>query len=386
VTTRTIRVTGHDAEGNTTNVDIQVDVTNPVSVGVTAFQFGTASQKASLPTSGPAWDRLYAEATATLGTVNLGDQNSFAHQRVLAGALTYWRNGTGRGKAATEAAILGAMGSEVNNSQSALAAMRTLGGILLAAKLVGLSDSAIGANGQTYGVWRQSLPDKSMSTSGPQRWATPRKCTVDAGNNWGGYARWSTAMMAIVNQDQALFNQVIRSQRQFLGDMSMGPMTFTYSADVDPARTNKLAMWLAPDWAYSQGIVQRSATRPDLDGINLEDACRDADGPPLSGITGSGISYCGESLDGTAMLTAILILCGYTDAATWGQNGLLRNARSIEAVNGWNALFTAYSSYEPVTRLIRYLTNSTSIAVAAETAPGRASLHMDWLTSGSWLK
>jgi len=88
-----------------------------------------------LPMSGPAWDKLAADATGPWGTPNLSDTNSDHDVLTLAGALYAVRTGDLGTRARVEAAIIAAMGTDENGSLLALS--RNLLAYVLAADIIG---------------------------------------------------------------------------------------------------------------------------------------------------------------------------------------------------------------------------------------------------------
>ena len=90
---------------------------------------------AALPTSGPAWESLFAAAQQPTNAPNLADQNDATNVRVLAKALVYARTGEEHYRSEVWSACQAVIGTEVGGSTLALG--RELAAYVLAADLVG---------------------------------------------------------------------------------------------------------------------------------------------------------------------------------------------------------------------------------------------------------
>jgi hypothetical protein len=109
-----------------------------VGASIPAFADGIWISEAeimALPMSGPAWDKLAADATGPWGTPNISDSGSEHDVLTLAGALYAVRTGDLETRARVEAAIIAAVGTEGN--ESLLSLSRNLLAYVLAADIIG---------------------------------------------------------------------------------------------------------------------------------------------------------------------------------------------------------------------------------------------------------
>jgi hypothetical protein len=167
-----------------------------------------AAEIRALPTSGPAWQALLAEAEEPLTAPNLSDQDDLADTRVLAKALAYARTGDERYRREVIAAVAAAQGTERGGRVLALA--RNLLGYVVAADLVGLPAS----EDRAFRAWLDGV--RSAELDGATLVSTHEKRP----NNWGTHAGASRLAAALYLGDREDLCRAARVFRGWLGDRS----------------------------------------------------------------------------------------------------------------------------------------------------------------------
>ena len=376
--------TGWPAVGSTT------ETTGGTAVPGTMFI--QSSSLAALPTTGAPWTALVAKSTADPGSGNLGALDQTHPMAVFSIALRWARDGGGLGRDYVINEIKAVMGTESSAGQP-LNPYRTLGAYVMAADLVDMPGSTVGANGQTFDAWMQSWPNKVIP--GQTNWNTVEKCSRTSGNNWGACAR--TSLLAVLlwlrkrglqpsgHDRETLITQCLNWYKRFVGDTGV-PNTFTATGAYQ-------SNWAVSTYPGSQGVINpvsmtvRSGVT--LDGANVEDASRST----FPDKNGAGKHYQYESLDSAMAFITLAINAGYTDAAGWGNNGVRRNYRYF-IVNGLTAPDSDFHHFmwmQPT--MANYLFSGLGFPIPTGYPADRAqrrmlTTHTDWLTSSgsTWLK
>lgn len=357
------------------------------------FLLLTDADLTALPTSGTAWNRLVAKASTDPGTPNLGNLDQPEPAACLSVALRYAKDGGGLGKARCVSFVQAAMGTESGAAQP-LNPYRVIGTIMQIADLVGMTGAEVGRNGQTFNAWVQSLPYKVIP--GQTNWNTLWKCSDTSGNNWGACARTSLLACALWMVKKgltptgvpsgapatagALRDAVIARFKRWCGDTSV-PNTFVATGAFQSS-------WAVTAYPGSQGPINpvSSLVRSgvSLDGAQAEDASRST----FPTTTGAGQHYQYESLESAVVAIAFLVNNGYSDAKTYGSNGVRRNYQYMMR----NNLTTPSSDYHDYFSMqwpvVNWLWN---IGFPSRTITGAQrrllTTHTDWLTSSgsTWL-
>lgn len=160
---------------------------------------------ARLPTTGPAWERLFLEANQPLGTPDLANQDDPTNVRVFAKALVYARTGIERYREEVIEACMAAIGTEGGET---LALGRELMAYVLAADLVSLPPE----EDQRFRAWLATLPGRVIGDR------TLRSTHEDRPNNWGTHAGASRLAVAIYLGDSEEMARSAQVFRGWLGD------------------------------------------------------------------------------------------------------------------------------------------------------------------------
>ena len=257
----------------------------------------SAAEIASLPTFGPAWDNLKAEADQPTGTPDLSDQDDDVNVRVLAKALVFARTGDGGYRDAVIEACMAAKGTEAGGRTLALG--RELIAYVIAADLVKLPAE----QDQQFRAWLRQTLNENLDGR------TLQSTHEERPNNWGTHAGGSRAAVAVYLGDQAEIDRTARVLKGWLGDRS-SYAGFEYG-DLD---------WQA-DPNSPVGINLKGSTKDGhpIDGV-LPDEQRRAGGfqwpPPKE-------NYVYEALQGILAQAIILSRVGY-DVWNWEDKAILR--------------------------------------------------------------
>jgi hypothetical protein len=335
--------------------------------------FITRAELESKPTSGAGWAFLKASAdTSSWGAVNLADQNSLTQSYVLAGALVYARTGITSYRDKVISYIKRVPGTETDGTDQLLNLARTLYGYVVAADLVGMPQSTVCNNGQT---WRQFLEGiRTRSIPGNSRWPTLEITSIDTASNWGAYSLSSHLAVSYALNDTAAIQRDINIVKRYLGDSTSPAPVFRPTSAY--TTNNNGATWdMSP--TMQRGINPASATDGRAGAI-VEDILRDGSGSvrcctPVS----SGITYSEEAMDGLFSTMQLLRAHG-VDLRDF-QNSAAKRAYHYFATHGGPGPYSL-SRYLPY--FINYL-YGTSYATSVEDRPYRHMGYGSWLFSGS---
>jgi hypothetical protein len=301
---------------------------------------------AALPRTGPAWDALLREASATLGAPDLADQDSRANVRLLAKALVSVRTDDAGLRDEVLAALDAVRGTE--RGASALAVCRELTGYLLAADIVGLDPPRRAA----FSRWLREL--RSSRFDGQ----TIAEIHERRPNNWGTHAGASRIAMALYLGDLRELTRAIDVFRGWLGE----PGAYTGFR------------FGSPDWQPEHGPVfginPVGTTRHgrSLDGVLPDDqrrAGRFRWPPPRE-------NYVYEALQGAITQAQLLDRAGF-DAWAWGERALLRAFEWLYDIADFPA--AGDDSWQP--HLINWA-YCTHFPVSVPARPGKAVGYTDW--------
>lgn len=272
----------------------------------------------SLPTSGSAWERVFAEATTPYATPDLSDQDDDADTRTLAKALVGVRISRedliGEARRALRAVTYGAS----ENGANSLAVARGLVAYVFAADILNLAvrDPALDSD---FRAKLRTLRDADLSGR------TLISTHEDRPNNWGTHAGATRVAIALYLGDETDLSEAARVHRIWLGEEATGDR-FHFGA----------LSWQA-DEAHPVGINPRNASRDgiDIDGAQPEEMRRGGSlaNPPRR--TG----YPWEALQGATVTTELLATHGYPNAWSWGDNALGRSVDYLRRLDlehdGW---------------------------------------------------
>lgn len=304
-----------------------------------------------LPTSGPAWDKLKADADRTLGTPNLANQDDMTNVWVLAKALVYVRTGDPSYRDAVIAACMAAIGTEAGGETLALG--RELAAYVIAADLVGLPPE----EDARFRAWLGTVRNLIMKDG-----RTLIQCNEQRPNNWGNMAGASRLAVAAYLGDAADFARAAAIFKGWLGDRS-SYASFKYGA-LD---------WQA-DPTQPVGINPHGAQRDghSIDGVLPDDQRRNALAggafywpPPKEG-------YVWESLQGAIAQAIMLRRAGYP-VLDWENNALLRAYRWLHEQADFPA--EGDDTWQP------YLVNAlyqTAFPTVTPSLPGKNVGYTDW--------
>ena len=289
----------------------------------------------SLPTSGPAWERLFAEASAPYQRLDLSDQDDLADTRTLAKALV----GTRLARAGLIDDVRSALrevthgGSDRNASTLSLG--RALTAYVLSADIIDLAaiDPSLDADfrRKLEALRRTSYQGRSLIST-----------HEDRPNNWGTHAGAARVAIALYLGDEADLAAAAAVHRGWLGERS-SYAGFQFGA----------LSWQA-DESRPIGINRRGATRSgiNIDGALPEEMRRGGTLAARPAPTG----YPWEALQGATVTTELLARNGYPNAWSWGDSALVRAIdflRRLDAAYGgwwangddrWNVWLVNYGS------------------------------------------
>ena len=266
-----------------------------------------------LPTSGPAWDTVLAEANTTTGLPAISNQDDKTDTTTLAKALVGVRLGDQNYIAQARANVMAAIGTEQGGETLALG--RNLAPYVIAADLVGLDPD----QDTQFRAWlRQTLTEVLGDGRSLQGTHEVRP------NNWGTMAGGSRAAVAAYLGDQNEMARTAQIFKGWLGDRS-SYAGFKYGE----------LSWQA-DPNNPVGINPLGATKDghSIDGALPEEMRRGGSfqWPPV--VTG----YPWEALQGAVVEAEILSRAGY-NAWQWQDQALLRAVQFLYTLgSGWEAV------------------------------------------------
>ena len=301
----------------------------------------------SLPTEGPAWDRLLVDAARSTDTPNLSNQDDMTNVWVFAKALAHVRTGEPRYRDEVISACMAAMGTEEGGSSLALG--RELIAYVLAADLVGLPPEEDAA----FREWLAAVMDKKMSEG-----RTLRTTHAQRPNNWGTHAGASRLAAAAYLGDTAEIDQVAAIFKGWLGDRT-SYAGFTYGALDWQADPNN------PVGINPLGSVRDGHS---IDGVLPEEQRRSGDftwPPPQE-------NYVYEGLQGALAQAVILQRAGYP-AFDWEDQALRRAFQWLHEQANYPA--EGDDTWQPHLINVNY---RSAFPVILPSRPGKNVGYTDW--------
>lgn len=275
----------------------------------------------SLPTTGPAWERLSREAHAPTPPPDLSDPLDGADTHALAQALVGARLGDEALLASVRTTLDRFVHEHSEAGADALAVARNVVGYVLAADLIELAhvDPELDA---AFRDRLERLRDRNL------RGRTLRSTHEDRPNNWGNHAGAARVAIALYLGDEADLEAAARVHRAWLGDRTVAHADFRFGAlswQSDPSRP----VGVNPRGARLAGL--------DVDGALPEEMRRG--GPPADPPARTG--YAWEALQGATVTTELLARNGYPDAWRWGDDAIERAVAYLHRLDarfgGWAA-------------------------------------------------
>ncbi|MFQ5604974.1 MAG: carboxypeptidase regulatory-like domain-containing protein [bacterium] len=306
----------------------------------------TQEELQNLPTSGPAWNNLKAEADRATGTPNVSNQEDEVNVRVMAKALVYARSGDESYRNEVIDACMKAIDTEKGGRTLALG--RELAAYVISADLVGLPAD----KDQRFRAWLRETLTESLSGR------TLQSTHEDRGNNWGTHAGASRAAVAVYLGDQEEIERTAQVFKGWLGDRA-SYAGFTWGA---------LSWQADPD--NPVGINPKGATRDghSIDGVLPDDQRRNGGfkwPPPKA-------NYVYGALQGVLAQAVILYRAGY-DVWNWEDKAMLR---AFEWLHN-EANFPATGDDEWTPHVINYFYGA-SFPAKMPAQPGKNVAWTDW--------
>jgi hypothetical protein len=311
------------------------------------------AELAALPTSGPAWDRLYSQAHTGCGRPDLSNQEDTANVCVLAKALVFARTG----KEVLRVRVADALRMIVNSGTyhgRALALGRELGTYAIAADLIGLPSYDPGLDASFRAKLAELLVTPTID--GP---ANLIQCHELRPNNWGTMCGASRVAVAAYLGDSAQLARAAQVFRGYLGERHVYA-GFKFGADLTWQCDPNQPTGINPAGCISHG--------KSVDGVMPDDQRRAGSfswPPPKE-------NYTYEALQGALVQAVILTRSGY-DPFTWGNYALYRAFQWLHTVAKFPA--EGDDSWEPY--VINYY-YGTNFPTSMPTRPGKSMGFTDW--------
>lgn len=306
-----------------------------------------AQEISLLPVSGVAWDNLVDDADA-LGPINVGNQDEDDDSRAMAAALVWKRTGEESYRAAVQSALLGAIGTHTNASDS-LSLSRNLCALAIAAELIDWSPNEAEA---PFKTWLSDV--RTYSVSGRTLISTHE----DRPNNWHTHAGASRIAIDIYIDDQEDLAAAANVFHGWLGDRD-SYAGFEYG-DLCWQADSAQPVGINPVGAMLAGV--------NVDGVLPDDQRRSGLCPPS--ITCE--NYVWEALQGAVAEAHLLQRKGF-DSWNWENKALMRAVVWLYDVANCSA--TGNDTWIP---WIINATYGTSFSTITPTEHGRAVGWADW--------
>lgn len=322
----------------------------------------TRAELLALPTSGPGWDAVLADAVGPPGRARLRDQDVRHGVTTLAAALVYARTGDADFRERARGEILEVIGTEREGANNSILALgRQLGSYVLAADFIDLS----GADDARFRAWLDPLRTRRLGGHG--RWTSLAATHEDSANNWGAFAGASRIAASLYLGDGADVALAARVLRGFLGDA-------TAWNRFQPVEES--ASWACDAQVFVPINPPCRRAGIDLDGAIVRDIDRGGSRrwPPGD----AGIGYTLEALQGLTLQAELLTENGYGDAWRWSNEALRRAAQLVTRAGeaggeSWNR--------SPISHGVPWLLNARyGLGLPTEPAgQGRVLGYTDWL-------
>jgi len=252
---------------------------------------------ATLPTSGPAWDNLKAEADKRAGKPKLSDPDNTVNTQIMAKALVFARTQEARYRTEVINACMAVIGTEKGGTVLYLG--RGLPAYVIAADLVGLPPN----EDERFRAWLRGILTKELDSR------TLQSTHENRPNNWGLHAGASRVVVAAYLGDQAAIERCAQIFKGWLGDRA-AYAEFEYgdfSWQADPSQP----VGINPKGAMKDGYL--------IDGVLPDDQRRGGafNWPPPKE------NYVYGALQGALLQAVVLSRFGY-DVWNWQDKALLR--------------------------------------------------------------
>lgn len=307
------------------------------------------AEVASLPTSGPAWNRLVAVAHGGWGTPSLADNDASHDTATLAGALVAVRTGD---RALTDC-VRNEIAAVTRTTRFArvLELSRNITSYVIAADLVGLS----APQDQAFRRFVAELRHRPLR--GHSGGTDLTSTALRSPNNWGTMARAAVVAIDLYLGDRAHLAPVATAHRAWLGERVANQLRYSdtgWHATSPPAGVN-------PPGARIGGHS--------VDGLLPEDQRRT--GEPSTGAPPRG-SYPWEALQG-ALVTGVLLHRAGVVGIGAGRGALARAAGWLTHVNRNPA--TGDDTWQP---WVLNRVAGTSLPTTEARSPGKNMGWSDW--------
>jgi hypothetical protein len=298
---------------------------------------------AELPTGGPAWEALLAEASRPLDTPLIRERNDDADIQIMAKALVHARTGETRFREEVLEGIRAAIGSEAGGDVLSLG--RNLPGYVIAADLVGLPEDLE----RDFRAWLARVRSDELEGR------TLVETHELRPNNWGTHAGGARVVIARYLEDWEDLERAAAVFKGWLGERS-SYAGFEYGA---------------LDWQFDPanpvGINPAGATKDghSIDGVLPDDQRR---GGPFSWPP-ARVNYVYEALQGALLQAVVLHRAGY-DAWAWGDRALLRAFRWLDEEADHRAV--GDDTWQP------HVINAAYQVLLKAPVPARAGKNVGW--------
>lgn len=303
-----------------------------------------------LPVTGPAWERLKAEADKALGAPDLSNHDDPTNVQIMAKALVFARTQDERYRGEVIYACMAAMGTEKNGD--ALALSRELAAYVIAADLVGLPPT----EDKLFRDWLR----KKLSE--PLQGLSLRVTHERRANNWGTHAGASRLAVAVYLGDQAEIARCAQIFKGWLGDRNAyaGFKFGDLSWQADPSQ---------PVGNNAKGAMKNGRL---VDGVLPDDQRRGG----VFKWPAQKVNYVYGALQGALAQAVMLSRLGY-DVWNWQDQALLRAFKWLYQ----QANFSATGDDIWQLHIINYYYH-TQFPAAIPSEPGKNVGWTDW-THGS---
>lgn len=376
MTARTLQWSGHDDEGNPATGEVTVDVAPTPAPGVFATLGVDVDYIRSLPTSGPEWARLKAQADAPYPVDHL-DGATDGSGNSVAGAIVWLRTGD----EAYRSRVVAALGEVQSIDPSAwwhAAANRKLAGWAIAGDLIG----------HTAPEWHACLrAHLTAAHQGHNRSGVMAKCAWHWDNNHGGAALSSyvaiCAALGIVDEEIGGYPGGLSNAYKWLAGWLGDHTQFGHSDSTNPSYGSigitdpPLSRTWQADPTVPYGVVPASSGAKS--GAVPSDVIRDGGAYPTPG--GSAKHYVYGNAGRRTVAAAILAANGFPQVWEVADRALLRwrqwcvDNPTVGAPEG-----APNQHYDAIVNAVY----GTSFP-ATGTAGGESIVGADWLSlGGAW--
>jgi hypothetical protein len=305
------------------------------------------------PTSGPAWDSLFARANSNCGVPNLADQEDAANVCILAKGLVFARTGEETYRSGVVSALESIVNSGTYNGR-ALSLARELGAYVISAELISLKTYDATLDQQFRAKIQELLT--TPTSSGPTNLI---ECFEERANNWGTHCGGTVAAIAAYLGDAARLARVAQVFKGWLGDRS-SYAEFVYgdlSWQCDPSQ---------PVGINPAGCMKEGHS---IDGVLADDQRRASPftwPPPKE-------NYVYEALQDVLLQAMILHQAGY-DAFEWQDRAILRAYRWLDEEANFPA--EGDDTWQP--HVVNHF-YGTNFPAPVPTKPGKSFGWTDWV-------